>query len=145
VEIPPAGQAKAQEFVATEELKKKTFEEVQAVIVALDRIIAAADYRQWLSFLTAEYVGSRSNAGFLKEASDAAVLKKNGIVLRSLEDYFNDVVVRSHLQGTLNDVTFVDATHVKAYTRIQGTLYILYYLVSEDGRWKIGVPPTGEP
>ena len=144
VEQPAVEQPAApKEFVATEELKKKTFDEVQQVIDALDRIIAAADYDQWLGFLTADYERSRGSEEFLKDASGAPVLKKNGIVLTTLKDYFDNVVVRSHLQATLNDITFVDATHVKAYTRIQGTLYILYYLVREDGRWKIGILPSG--
>ncbi len=145
MQSPPVGQNDGQAFVATDELKKKTFDEVQAVIVALDRIIADADYSQWLSFLTTDYVRSRSSPEFLTEASSAAVLQKNGIVLHTMEDYFNIVVVRSHLQGKLNDIMFVDADHVKAYTRIQGKLYILYYLVREDDRWKIGVLPTEEP
>jgi hypothetical protein len=141
----PAAAAVPQEFVATEELKKKTFDEVQAVIVALDKIIADSNYSQWLTFLTKEYVASRGSDAFLVEASGSAVLRKSGIVLRNLEDYFTYVVVRSHSQGTLNEITFVDATHVKAYTNIQGALYILYYLVREDDRWKIGVLPSGGP
>jgi len=140
----PAAPAAAQEFVASEELKKKTFDEVQEVIGALDGIIAASDYDQWLRYLTADYIQARSSDAFLRSASDAAVLKKNGIVLTDLRDYFLNVVVRSHQEATLTDITFVDATHVKAYTQIQGTMYILYYLVQEDGRWKIGVLPSGD-
>jgi len=49
------------------------------------------------------------------------------------------VVVRSRLQATLDDITFVDETHVKAITIIQGTEVILYYLVREDGGWKVGI------
>ena len=51
-------QPPAEHFVATEELYKKTFDEVQAVIADLTRIIADGDYSQWLSYLTADYVGS---------------------------------------------------------------------------------------
>lgn len=132
------------EFVATEELKKKTFEEVAEVIDALDRIIADGDYSQWLGFLTDEYARSRSSDAFLAAASEAAVLEKNGIVLRTLRDYFDNVVVRSRVQAKLDDIIFVDETHVKAYTRVQGKLYILYYLVRECDWWEIGIPPGGE-
>lgn len=137
-------QAPKAEFVATEELKRKTFDEVQNVIDALERIIAAGDYDQWLSYLTGDYTRSRSSAAFLAEASKAPVLKRDGIVLMTLKDYFANVVVRSHMEAALDDITFVDETHVKAYTRVQGTSAILYYLVREDGRWKIGVRPSGE-
>ena len=134
---PPA----ANQFVATEELYKKTFNEVQDVIAELTRIIAEGDYAQWLTYLTTDYVGRTGSAAFLDEASQAGVLKKNGIVLTSLQDYFNNVVVRSRLQAKLEDINFVDATHVKAVTRIQGAPVILYYLVQEEGRWKVGILP----
>jgi hypothetical protein len=139
---PTTPQPSAQQFVATEELYKKTFNEVQAVIAELTRIIAEGDYTQWLTYLTTDYVGKTGSPAFLDEASQAGVLKQNGIVLTSLEDYFNKVVVRSRLQAKLEDINFVDATHVKAITRIQGAPVILYYLVQEEGRWKVGILPS---
>jgi hypothetical protein len=136
--------APAHEFVASEELYRTTFREVQDVIAAITRIIAAGDYDGWLSYLTADYVASRGSTEFLADSSNAAVLKKNGIVLKSLRDYFNNVVVRSHLQATLDDIQFLDETHVKALALVQGTPVILYYLVHEQGRWKVGLKQGGE-
>jgi len=132
------------EFVASEELYRTTFREVQDVVEAITRIVAAGDYDGWLSYLTADYVVSRSSASFLADASSAAVLKKNGIVLKSLRDYFNNVVVRSHLQATLDDIQFLDETHVKALALVQGNSVILYYLVHENGRWKVGLQQAGQ-
>ncbi len=137
-----ADTAPAQGFVATEELYRKTFAEVQVVIAALTKIISDGDYDQWLAYLTNDYVKVTGSPEFLAQASSAGVLKKNGIVLKSLKDYFSQVVVRSHLQAILDDITFVDATHVKALTKIQGTPVILYYLVREEGRWKVGIQQT---
>jgi hypothetical protein len=131
--------APGREFVATEELYRKTFSEVQEVVSELTKIIGAGDYDQWLTHLTASYVNVTGSPAFLAEASRSGVLKKSGIVLHSLKDYFDNVVVRSRLQATLDDITFVDETHVKAITIIQGTEVILYYLVHEDGRWKVGI------
>ncbi len=139
----PATQS-GNEFVASDELYRTTFNEVQTVVEAISRTIAAGDYDGWLSYLTAEYVASRSSPGFLADASNAAVLKKNGIVLKSLRDYFSEVVVRSHLQATLDDIQFLDATHVKALALVQGNSVILYYLVHENGQWKIGLQQTGQ-
>ena len=132
------------DFVASEELYRATFRDVQDVVAAITRIIAAGDYDGWLSYLTEDYVASRSSAEFLADASNAAVLKKNGIVLKSLRDYFSNVVVRSHLQATLDDIQFLDETHVKALALVQGTPVILYYLVQENGRWKIGLKHAGQ-
>ena len=55
------------------------------MVAAISGIIAAGDYDGWLSYLTADYVASRSSPAFLADASNAAVLKKNGIVLKSLQ------------------------------------------------------------
>lgn len=131
-------------FVASDELYRTTFREVQEVVATLTRLISAGDYEGWLSNLTEDFVASRSSARFLSEASKAPVLKKNGIVLTSLRDYFSNVVVQSHLQATLDDIQFLDVTHVKAIARVQGTPVILYYLVHEDGRWKVGLKQAGQ-
>ncbi len=131
-------------FVASEELYLKTFHEVQDVVAAITKIIAAGDYDGWKGYLTEEYIQSRSSAAFLADASNAGVLKKNGIVLKSLRDYFDNVVVRSRLQATLDDIQFLDETHVKAIGMVQGTPVILYYLVQENGRWKIGTRAPGD-
>jgi hypothetical protein len=138
----PTSPPTADQFVATEELYKKTFDEVQDAIADLTRIIANADYPQWLDYLTTDYVRITSSKAFLEDVSHSGVLKKNGIVLKNLEDYFNNVVVRSRLQAKLEDIKFVDETHVKAITTIQGSPVILYYLVNEEGRWKVGILPN---
>ena len=111
---------------------------------AITNLVSTGDYDGWLSYLTEEYVASRSSTAFLADASKAPVLKKNGIVLKSLKDYFNNVVVQSHLQATLDDIQFIDETHVKAIALVQGTPVILYYLVHEDGRWKVGLKQAGQ-
>jgi hypothetical protein len=131
-------------FVASDELYRTTFREVQEVVAAITNLVSTGDYDGWLSYLTAEYVASRSSSGFLADASKAPVLKKNGIVLTSLRDYFNNVVVQSHLQATLDDIQFLDETHVKAIALVQGTPVILYYLVHEGGRWKVGLKQAGQ-
>jgi hypothetical protein len=138
-DVAPADQPQGLQFVASEELYRRTFSEVEEVIAALTRIIADGDYDRWVTYLTTDYVSTTSSSRFLADASSSGVLQKNGIVLRSLRDYFNNVVVRSRVQATLDDITFVDATHVKAITRIQDSPVILYYLVREQGRWKVGI------
>ena len=131
-------------FVASEELYRTTFHDVQKVIAAITRLISAGDYDGWVSYLTEDYITSTSSKAFLADASRAQVLKKNGIVLKSLRDYFNNVVVQSHLQATLDDIQFLDETHVKAIALVQGTPVILYYLVRENGGWKVGLMQPGQ-
>lgn len=130
--VPPPDQAKPRGnpdttapaeggFVASDELYRKTFREVQEVVQAITTLVSTGDYDGWLSYLTEDYVASRSSAAFLADASKAPVLRKNSIVLKSLKDYFNNVVVQSHLQATLDDIQFLDETHVKAIALVQGT------------------------
>lgn len=138
----PTAPPTADHFVATEELYKRTFNEVQDAIADLTRIIADGDYPQWLTYLTTDYVRITSSKAFLEDASHSGVLTKYGIVLKNLKDYFNNVVVRSRLQARLEDIKFINATHVKAITTIQGSPVILYYLVKEEGRWKVGILPN---
>jgi hypothetical protein len=130
------------EFVVTPELYNKTFDEVNRVIAELTSLINAQDFEGWRSFLTADYIARTSDPEFLRKASSSGVLQKNGIVLHSLKDYFENVVVRSRTQATLTDINFVDKTHVKAMTVVDGNPVILYYLVQEDGRWKVGIWST---
>ena len=131
-----------QEFVPTRELYNRTFDEAKKVIADLTAIIAAEDYQGWLSYLTEEYVARTSDPEFLATASHSGVLLKSGIVLHTLKDYFENVVVRSRVQAALTDINFVDATHVKALTIVDGRPVILYYLVQEGGRWKVGIWPS---
>lgn len=133
-----------QEFVVTPELYNRTFDEVQQVIADLTALINAADYDGWKSYLTEEYIARTSDPVFLAKASSSGVLQKSGIVLHSLRDYFENVVVRSRIQASLDDINFVDATHVKALTIVDGRPVILYYLVQEDGRWKVGIWQTDQ-
>ena len=143
-QVKPADTAKPQQSSSpSDEYYRKTFAEVQEVIAALTKIISAGDYR-WVAHLPQRGLRERpSSPEFLAKASNSGVLKKNGIVLKNLKDYFNKVVVRSQMQATLDDITFVDATHVKALTEIQGSPIILHYLEREEGRWKVGIQRAG--
>jgi len=131
-------------FVVTQELYRRTFDEVQDAIADLNALIAAENYDGWRAYLTADYITRTSSPEYLAKASRSGVLQKSGIVLHSLQDYFENVVVRSRVQATLTDINFVDETHVKALTVIDGRPVILYYLVREDGRWKVGIWQTDQ-
>ncbi len=139
-----AAQGEPGQFVPSPELYSRTFDEAKKVIADLTRLISEQDYDGWRSYLTADYVARTSDPDFLARASTSGVLRKSGIVLRTLKDYFEYVVVRSRVQASLDDINFVDATHVKALTIVDGRPVILYYLVQEGGRWKVGIWPADQ-
>jgi hypothetical protein len=141
VEKPPAVEAvkPAAQFVVTEELYERTFNEIAAVVAELDSIIREKNFNAWLGHLSREYIARTSSREFLEKASKSTRLSAQKVVLTTLQDYFVNVVVQSRLQATLDDILFVDAANVKAMTVVNGESYILYWLTREDDAWKIGI------
>lgn len=129
----------AEEFVVTEEIFTRTFDEIEAFINRLNAIIRCKDYETWTSYLSDEYIRKTSDRDFLQAQSETPVLKKNGIELENLRDYFEYVVVPSRSHAQLDDIEFIDEAHVKAISIINDTRGLLYLLVQEDGGWFIGV------
>ena len=134
----PTGGA-GEEFVVTEEIYDKTFDEIEAFIRTLDKIIRDKDYEVWVTHLSEEYIKKTSGPGYLKEQSEKPILKKNNILLEDLEDYFYHVVVPSRSQAQLYDIEFIDGNHVKAISIIRNRRGLLYLLIRIDNKWKMGV------
>ncbi len=134
---PPAAQL--EEFVVTEEIYTRTFDEIEDFIRNLNQIIRNEDYDTWLANLSEEYIRTCSEPAFLKAQSEKPLLKQGNIVLESLKDYFAHVVVPSRIQAELNEIEFLDEDHVKAISVVRGTRVVLYLLVRDGGKWKIGV------
>jgi hypothetical protein len=137
---PPETQApEPQQFVVSEEVYSRTFEEIGDFIRNLNRIIRDEDFQTWLSYLSQDYIRTTSDPAFLREQSQKPVLKQNNVELASLEDYFYRVVVPSRNQAQLDKIEFIDENHVKAISIVRGTRVVLFLLVREQGSWKIGV------
>ena len=134
----PTGGAE-EEFVVTEEIYAKTFDEIEAFIRTLDKIIRDKNYEVWVTYLSEEYIKKTSDPDYLKEQSEKPILKKNNILLEDLEDYFYHVVVPSRSQTQLYDIEFIDGSHVKAISIIRNRRGLLYLLIRIDNKWKMGV------
>ena len=129
----------AEEFVVSEEVYTKTFDEIEKFIRNLNEIIRREDYDTWLTYLSEEYIERTGDPAYLKEQSEQPLLKKSKTSLNSLRDYFKYVVVPSRFQVQLDEIEFVGENQVKAYAMIRNTKALLYLLVRENGMWKIGV------
>ena len=136
-----AGEVPAQEaeFVVTEEVYTRTFEEIEQFIRNLNQIIRNADYESWLTYLSEEYIRTTGDPAYLRDQSEKPLLKQANIELQNLRDYFIQVVVPSRTQVTLDEIKFIDENHVKAVAVLRGTRVILYLLARDEGQWKIGV------
>lgn len=122
------------------ELKQTTFFDVRALISGLNSIIQAKDFQSWSSALTPDYLSHYSKAETLAEISAAPVLKRQGIVLRSIQDYFTHVVYPSRQNDRVDDIEFVDATHIRAITiNVKGERLVLYNLEKIGDTWKIAI------
>jgi hypothetical protein len=126
-----------EEFEVTEEVYEQTFDEVEQTIARLNTIIRERNFQEWKSYLTKEYEEEYSDPETLAEWSESPLLQRNEITLRSLEDYFNFVVVPSRSNARLDDLEFVDENTVEAFMNVRGRRALLYLLRKEEGVWKI--------
>lgn len=131
------GSESDRDFEVSEEVYEQTFEEVEQTIARLNTIIQQRDFQAWKSYLTDEYEQEYSDPETLAEWSESTLLQRNEITLRSMEDYFNYVVVPSRSNARLDDLEFVDENTVEAYMNVRGRRALLYLLENEDGVWKI--------
>jgi hypothetical protein len=125
-------------YKPTEEVYNRTFDEVDSLINELNDIIRNRDYINWLDCLSDDYKTSKNDPLFLSELSNQPTLVTQKIVLKSMKDYFEYVIVPSRLQSKLDKIVFVSEDRVKALSTLYGKSVILYNLVKVNGKWKIG-------
>ncbi len=126
----------------SEDLYEQAFGEVEEVIEELNFIISRRQFDRWTTYLTDEYVEYYSSEQVLEELSRNAILAQNNIRLRTLRDYFLNVVVPSRASARLDDLIFYTDTLVEAVTIFRGQSVILYELRKIDGEWKIDTLQT---
>ena len=134
----PTQESETGEFVVTTEIYEKTFDELAGMIRDWNAIIARKDYAAWHENLSEDYITTRSADSYLSMVSRMQKLRNQNTVLRTLEDFFVHVVVPSRVDAELDNIVFVNENKVKAYAVIDGESAVLFYVVKEDGRWKIG-------
>jgi hypothetical protein len=138
-EEPVAEPAEPDELEITEELYNKTFDEINAFITEMDRVIAKKDFTIWMENLSQSYKDTYSDKEVLDKKSESPILQMNNIKLKSIKDYFMEVVVPSRLQLELEEIEFDDMDRVTAWTSFKGNKTKLYQLELIDGTWKISL------
>jgi len=117
---------------------KEAETDIAALILQLNGIIASKDFLEWKTYLSDDYIRFYSDPKILKEKSESPLLLKYKIVLRTLEDYFNYVVVGSRQNVKLDEIKALDRDRIKAYMYINNNAVIIYELIRIDNNWKIG-------
>jgi hypothetical protein len=124
----------------TEAVKSATFVDVRSFIESLNRIIRLQDFDAWRSHLTEDYIEYYSSAAVLDKYSEYPIIKRNGIKLRTLKDYFVNVVYPSRQNDKVDDIEFVGENLIKAITvSPKGDRNILYMLEKHGDAWNIGI------
>ena len=125
-----------------------TRDEVRQFIEKLNQIVRTRNYNSWRDNLSQDYIDEYSSLETLQRISDEPLMKRQNIVLRSLNDYFTRVFVPSRnpdrIQSDINniEVEFVTASKVRAFiTRTNNageeSREILYNLEKINSEWKI--------
>lgn len=122
------------------ELKQTTFVDVKALIARMNAIIQAKDYEGWSKVLTAEYLEYYSSEETLARISESAVLKRQGIALKTIEDYFRYVVYPSRQNDRVDDIEFIEPSKIRAIiVNAKGERLVLYNLEKIGDTWKIAI------
>jgi len=126
--------------------------DIQDLIQRLDSIIKARNYNAWLEYLSDSYREEISSPEFLEEQTEELYERDTRVatvmgrsprtvekkILRTLKDYFDNLVVPSRANDRVDDITFISETKVRAYTvDNRGRRARLYDLEIIDGDWKI--------
>jgi hypothetical protein len=120
-----------------------TLDEVKRFIGNLNDIINKKNYNAWKAALSQNYFKEISSPQFLKQISDSPAMKTRNIVLRTPEDYFNNVVVPSRADSRVDDIEFIEINRVKAFSIIKNSRtgeeqrLVLYDLEKVSNSWLI--------
>jgi hypothetical protein len=125
----------------TPEEKKETLISVADLILELNRITREKNFEAWRSYLTPAFQEKYSDPVYLAEISGAyLILRVKKIVLKTLRDYFDNVVYPSHQNDRVDDIEYIGHNRVKAvYYNDKSERRVLWDLERVDGTWKIGV------
>ena len=110
----------------SEDLYKKTFDEINDLIKEVTQLIRRKNFNGWKKFLSKSYVEMAGSADYLKEISQLPSLK-DVVELKNLRDYFLWVVVPSRVNAILDEIVFKDEQHVTAYMYIYEVKTILKF------------------
>jgi hypothetical protein len=90
--------------------------EVQKFIEEQNKNIRNKNFDAWKKSLSSEYFAEISSAENLKLISEQPAMKSRKIVLKTARDYFDNVVVPSRADLHVEEIEFISANRVKAFT-----------------------------
>lgn len=122
----------------SEDLYNKTFDEIESLINDLTKLIRKKNFNGWKKFLSEKYINKVGSADHLREVSQSPSLI-DVVELEDLRDYFQWVVVPSRINARLDEIKFMDETHVTAYMYIDDQPTILFQFELVNNTWEITI------
>ena len=93
-----------------------TRDEVQKFIEEQNKNIKNKDFEAWKKSLSQQYFAEISSSENLKRLSEQPGMKTRKIVLKTARDYFDNVVVPSRADLHVEEIKFISANKVQAFT-----------------------------
>jgi hypothetical protein len=100
----------------SQEQYQSTIAEVQKFIEEQNKNIKNRNFEAWKKSLSPEYFAEISSAENLKQVSSLPGMKTRNIELKTAQDYFINVVVPSRADLHVEEIEFISANRVKAFT-----------------------------
>ncbi len=116
-----------------------TFFDIEKFINRMNMIIKNEDFKSWKENLTDAYISLKSSKEELEYSSVKLSLIGRTVKLRSLKDYFFQLVVPSRENIVLDSLSFIDRDHIIAFIMKNNKKAILYSLEKNGDKWKIGI------
>ncbi|MDR2481549.1 MAG: hypothetical protein LBD07_04565 [Spirochaetaceae bacterium] len=103
----------------------------------VNKIIQRKDFSAWTKYLEPKYKERLESKNNLEQASMSERLKQQGVVLKTLFDYFIHVVVPSRSNLRVDDIEFLSENRVKAFMEEKGQRLLIYELERNGDSWRI--------
>jgi hypothetical protein len=133
-----------------QESYEQVFYEVKAFVENINLIIQSRNYSKWREALSEERLKEISSPAFLASVSNMNSMRRRGVVLKTVNDYFLYVVVPSRANSQVDKIEILDNNRVKVFymqtRKVEGnnneerteTVPLLVYELAKNGNsWKI--------
>ena len=138
-------------LTVSQEMYDSTLADVKRFVDNLNSFIRNKDFQGWKNALSDELLARISSPEFLAQTSESNLLRSRKIVLKTVNDYFLQVVVPARSNSRVDEIEFTETNRVKVFYReervrkgdnntssIETRRLRLYELVKKTGdTWKI--------
>ena len=121
-----------------------TLDAVRQLVMLLNELIARRDFLGWREHLSPDYIQRFSDREYLRELSRAPVLRRSGVVLRDLDDFFRFVVLPSRYNTAVERIQQINPWEVRVYAATAKGPAILFHLTyANQAGWVVNPPFSG--